>query len=419
MEGCDFESFPAGGQLSVARSLIKFFGDSLALVGMSSRDEPVGQWFRKEIQGTSYWFFPVCRRNVSAKKPFIPARLTFYLGLQRYRRRILSLGCRYALTQAPEVLLPVSRWGLESLCYMFPGVENPLRISRYRLARKLCPLFDRLLFSALDRVSVILACADENAIGRFVASSKGRIARERIVQVPTCVDLAEFRPVSIQESRARLGIPCNSSVFVTSGRIGRFKGWELLLDAFAVFQRKFPDSLLIFVGDGEDRPLVEAAIAARELGSRVKITGFERPSEVSCYLNAADVVLFGSLAEGWSVAMLEALACGKPIVSTPVSGVNEMIIPRKNGFVVQTRDPAEYANAMESALTLRDVEGFSTAIADRFSLTRLGERLGRLWSPLDVGSVQADPMDMSVSDSLPESKAVPTIATAPEFAKQP
>src|SRR5665811_1912330 len=94
IEGCDFETFPAGGQLSMARSLIKFFGDSLALVGMSRGDDPVGQWLRKEINGTSYRFFPVCRRNVSAKKPIIPARLAFYGGLQRYRSRILSLGSR-------------------------------------------------------------------------------------------------------------------------------------------------------------------------------------------------------------------------------------------------------------------------------------------------------------------------------------
>jgi glycosyltransferase involved in cell wall biosynthesis len=299
---------------------------------------------------------------------------------------------------------------------MFPGVENPLRISRYTLARRLSPLFDRALFSALDRANVILACADEDAISRFVASSRGRVARERIVQVPTCVDLTEFHPVPSREARALLGIPFHSPVLVTSGRIGRFKGWELLLEAFAVFQRTFPDSQLIFVGDGEDRLALEAAIAARGLGFRVKITGFQRPREVSCYLNAADAVLFGSLAEGWSVAMLEALACGKPIVSTPVSGVAEMVIPGKNGVVVSTRDPGEYAKAIEDALTLQDAEAASTAIVNRFSLKTFGERLGRLWAPLDLA--RTEPNDMSGSGSLPKAKTVPTIARPQELVDQ-
>jgi len=349
---------------------------------MSRGDDPVGQWLRKEINGTSYWFFPVCRKNASAKRPIIPARLTFYLALQRYRNRILSRGSRYALMGAAESLLAVSRWGLESLCFVFPGVENPLKISRYPLARSLWRVFDRMIFSALDRVSVILASADEEAIGQFILRSGGRIARERIVQLPTCVDLSEFRPASIQEARASLGIPSNSTVLVTSGRIAQFKGWDLLLDAFLVFQRKCSDSLLIFIGDGEDRPLVEAAIAARNLGSSVRITGFQAPRAVSSYLNAADVYLCGSVVEGWSVAMLEALACGKPIVSTPVSGTNQMIVPKKNGFVVPTRNPVEFAKAIESALGLKDAEKESREIADHFSLTKLGERLGHLWPPL-------------------------------------
>lgn len=389
VEGCDFESFPAGGQLSMARSMIKFFGDSLALVGMSSGDTPVGQWVRKEIDGIPYWFLSVCRRDISAKKPIIPVRLTFYIALQLYRKRILSLGLTHALIQAPEALLAMSRWDLESICYMFPGIENPLKISRYPFARRLWRVFDGLLLSALDRVSLILASADEEAIAKFVLRSKGRLTRKRISQLPTCVDPSLFRPVPVHEARARLGLPANSAVFVTTGRVAQFKGWELLLDAFALFRQKTPDSLLIFVGDGEDRPLVEAGLAGRKLGSSVRITGFQKPREVACYLNAADVFLVGSFVEGWSVSMVEALACGKPIVSTNVSGAQEMIIPGKNGFVVSTRNPVEFAEAIESALNLSDAQRLSTEIADRFSLTKVGGQIAHLWPPLCPTSLQA------------------------------
>jgi glycosyltransferase involved in cell wall biosynthesis len=312
----------------------------------------------------------------------MPARLRVYLGLQRYRRRILERSCEFGLTQAPEALMAMTSWNLQSLCYMFPGVENPLRISRYRIARRLCPLFDAALFRSLRRVSVILACADERAIHRFVSSSRGRISRERIVQIPTCVDLSQFRPVSSSQARKGTDIPQDHTVFVTNGRISQFKGWPLLLDAFAVYRRRNPHSLLIFVGDGEDRPALEQAIASQGLTASVRITGFRPPSEVSRYLNAADAIVIGSLAEGWSVAMLEALACGKPIVTTPVSGTEEMILPGRNGLIVQSRNPEEYAAAMEEVLRLTGAAASSSTIVERFSLTRLGERMASLWFPL-------------------------------------
>src|ERR1700757_2994185 len=92
----DFESFPVGGQLSTARSLMKTFGNRLALVGVSSDKWRVGRWTHRDISGTRYLFFSTCHRNPSPKKPFVPARLTCYLAFRRFRRQILSLGCRAA-----------------------------------------------------------------------------------------------------------------------------------------------------------------------------------------------------------------------------------------------------------------------------------------------------------------------------------
>jgi glycosyltransferase involved in cell wall biosynthesis len=170
-------------------------------------------------------------------------------------------------------------------------------------------------------------------------------------------------------------------VFVNPGRISHLKGWELLLDAFEEFLRRHCDSLLFFVGDGEDRSRLQAQIETRGLNSLVKITGFQHQGQVASYLNAANVLVFGSFVEGWSVAMLEALACGKAIVSTEVSGAKSMIRPGQNGFIVEDRNPLKFADAMEKALGLRDATNISISIASGFELTRMGETLARVWSP--------------------------------------
>jgi glycosyltransferase involved in cell wall biosynthesis len=382
IEGSDFETFPAGGQLTMARSLMKLFGDQMALVGMSRRDGPTGRWIKKEISGVSYSFFAVCRREPSSRKPVIPARLTFYIALRQFKQRILSLQCRAAFIQAPEALIAASRWNWDNLCYRFAGVENPLKISRYPFARPLWKLFDRSLFSALDRADLVLATADHAAIEGLVSRSNGRLPRERIRQFPTSVDTSLFRPMPARLARSELGIPANCTLLVSSGRIGRFKGWELILDAFANLLKRNPDALLFFVGDGEDRPLLQAQIQRRKLGTKIVITGFQQPQQVRSYLNAADVVVFGSFIEGWPTAMLEALACGKALVSTEVSGAHDLILPGRNGYIVNNRDCTTFADAVENAMHLPESREISTLIAAQFDLAHLKERLTGMWAPL-------------------------------------
>jgi glycosyltransferase involved in cell wall biosynthesis len=80
--------------------------------------------------------------------------------------------------------------------------------------------------------------------------------------------------------------------------------------------------------------------------------------------------------------MLEALACGKPIVSTDVSGARDMIVEGANGFVVDGCDPKRFAETMVRALSLREHEQTSLRIAERYAPTKLAKDLGILWSPL-------------------------------------
>ena len=392
IEGSDFETFPAGGQLTMARSLMKLYGDRLALVGMNRCGEPSGRWMAKEVDGQIFRFFPVCARTSATSRPLVPARVSFYSGLARYRKDILSSGSSAAFIQSPEALLTAQRWGLDSICYWFAGVENILKRSRYPFVRPLWRWFDRKMFKALEHADLILAAADDASIDEMVSRSQGLLPRTRVTQMPTCVDMSEFRPTSQAVARKALCLPETDAVFVTTGRIARLKGWDLLVDAFELFLKDRHDAQLIFVGDGEDRPLLEARLGSGELASKVTITGLQPPEQVKRYLNAADAVLVASHLEGWSVAMLEALACGKALVSTPVSGANEMIAPGANGFIVEDRDACKYANAMKQTLALPDAQHVSTSIASRFDISRLRDTLSSLWPPLCQtcsGEVQA------------------------------
>jgi teichuronic acid biosynthesis glycosyltransferase TuaC len=149
-----------------------------------------------------------------------------------------------------------------------------------------------------------------------------------------------------------------------------------------MFVRRVPDARLVFVGDGEDRASLERAAAESGVSDRIHVTGFVPPRQVATWLNAADLVVVGSHTEGWSVAMLEALGCGKAIVSTAVSGASEMIEQGVNGFVVRSRSPEEFHEAMLGGIALTGAARASLKRARDYDIANLGRRVGAAWKVL-------------------------------------
>jgi glycosyltransferase involved in cell wall biosynthesis len=234
---------------------------------------------------------------------------------------------------------------------------------------------------ALQSAHLLLAAADESAIREFVARTSGRIRKESIISFPTRVDTDVFRPADQTETREALGVPKNVPVFVNVGRLHRAKGWDLLIHAFQLLLRSRGDAHFYFVGDGEDRREIELKLQEHGLVEQVHITGCLDPPGVAAYLNAADVFVLASHFEGWPTVMVEALATGKPIVSTPVSAAAELIENGKNGYVVGRREAGLFCEAMVRALSL-DARSYSLEKSRPYALNRLAEDLGRLWAPL-------------------------------------
>jgi glycosyltransferase involved in cell wall biosynthesis len=382
IQPCNFEDFPAGGILSSCKQMMKVFGSHLALVGISTDSTPVGTWIEKGFGGVTFKYFAIGRWKSSAKKPLVPLGLTAYFQLRRYRRAIFSLGIYNLYTQSPEAIMAMSAMPWKSICFRFAGVDNSLRMPRYKWARLFASTYERWMFSALKSVDTILASAGKDAINEMVQRSRCKLSTERVIQFPTRVDTDLFRPQCKQKVRSELGISQDEILVVACGRINAVKGWDLILDSFKIFSMRFQKASMYFVGDGEDHNLLLEKAADSDLEKSVKITGFLRPQQVARYLNAADLVVVGSHFEGWSVAMLEALACGKPIVSTTVSGAREMVVENANGYIVEDRNPRCFAAAMNRAFALKDADKVSRGIAEKYALKTLARDLGALWKPL-------------------------------------
>jgi glycosyltransferase involved in cell wall biosynthesis len=361
-EACDFVAFPAGGQLTMARHIMSAFAGEVALVGIDTDGStPIGAWSTRRIDGVDYPYFAIRRRTPSAARPLVPVRIATYAALKRHRRGILSLGVRRAFCQGHETLLAIAGWPWESLAYDFPGAANPLGISRYPWARPLAAAFDRVFFRALKRADVVLATADKAAIEALCDRSGGRLKPDHVTVWPTRVDTTIFHPGDAIAARRATGLPLEKVLIVTSGRLNWVKGWPLLLEALAGSD---PGWHLVFVGDGEDRAALLARAAALGVASRVTVTGFKSPGDVARHLQAADVFAMASHHEGFSTSMLEALACGKPIVATAVSSATTIVDDGQTGCIVGSREPRDFAQALGRALAL-DAVAVRSRCADR------------------------------------------------------
>lgn len=143
---------------------------------------------------------------------------------------------------------------------------------------------------------------------------------------------------------------------VCVGRLCEQKGQVLLIEAAARLAREGLAFELVLAGDGELRVPVEAAIAHHGLQQSVRITGWLSSDQVRAEILAARALVLASFAEGLPVVLMEALALGRPVISTYVAGIPELVVPEQSGWLVPAGDVEALAGAMRAALRATPAE---------------------------------------------------------------
>lgn len=354
IELSNYVDFPLGGHLSFAKHLTTAMKGDIDLVGISTDNSlSIGVWSRKEISGFVYNFFNIKNIDKNYKKPLIPARFTDYLRIKRYIKTILeSKQYDFILIQTPEVLFSIPKRFRHKVVLVLPGCRNPLLISRYKCAKFLASLYDKLFFHFAKDVFLSLAAADNDDISHYISRSRGTVNPSRVIQFPTRYDANIFHLSSRQSAKKLLSIDENEITVVTTGRLNWFKGWKYMIDAFELFSQMHENARFYFIGNGEDKEKILSYIAERNLSKKVVLAGAHPLRTVAQYLNAADLFIMGSYFEGWSTSLVEAVACANPCVVTQFSSAHDLIHENKNGFVQDKRDVVEFASLMEKALFL-------------------------------------------------------------------
>ncbi len=162
-------------------------------------------------------------------------------------------------------------------------------------------------------------------------------------------DLSVFHPMDQMEARKQLGISPEAETVVYIGRMDVKKGLRELVEAAKLLHSGRPNLQVYLIGHGPDRLLIENAIRARNAAAYIHLLPACGFNDVAVWMTASDLITLPSYMEGCPNVVLEALACGRPVVATRVGGIPE-ILNNASGELVPPRDSSALAQAIGSVL---------------------------------------------------------------------
>ena len=172
---------------------------------------------------------------------------------------------------------------------------------------------------------------------------------ERLNVIRNGVDTQRFCPQPQADARAALGINW-APLLLSVGHLVHVKGHDIALQALAQLATRHPGVHLVFVGDGPLRADLQAQAQSLGIGARVTFAGAIPNEALPAWYSAADALVLASRSEGWANVLLEAMACGTPVVATAVGGTREVVAKPAVGRVVPPQDAAALAEGMASLL---------------------------------------------------------------------
>jgi len=347
----------------------------------------------ESVNGVPTYRVPPARLGRLGKYAMIP-----FVARELLRRRSqydIILVCGFRVLGAPAVL--AARW-LGKACVLRAEAEGEMS-GRYasafgRLPMPIVPAFrswicvrNRILRTADGFVSISGPVTSE--------LSECGVCEDRVFALPNGVDSELFRPVdgvARRLLRERLGLPIRAFIAAYSGKLNRGKGLEHLLKAWVKIAELRSDAHLILIGAGGGMSIScedELRRFAREAGieGRVTFTGYVE--NVHEYLQASNLFVFPTESEAFGLSLVEAMACGLPVIASRVGGIPEIVTHARDGMLVKPADPdalvREIIFLMEEPSAGRVLSANARrTVCERYSIEAVASRYYEMFSALSA-----------------------------------
>lgn len=231
------------------------------------------------------------------------------------------------ISSAGELLYFLTRYAAQTLFYYIPR------------------------FRALVRDSDLLVGVSNETVAALESEYPG--SGKKSVAILNPVDIVRFRPDPLLRlsGRERLGLPDGAVAVLMSGVLHKQKGMHLGLLAFAQLAARFPQARLIIAGDGPEKERLSSLAGELGIAARISFCGLVPNGEMPLYYNSADVYLNPTLRmEGLPLVLIEAMACGLPVITSKIGGTGSSIEDGKSGFFTRPGDSRGQAMKLERLL---------------------------------------------------------------------
>ncbi len=311
---------------------------------------PVGRWQQHHLDGRPLGFLPVLATPDVHRRPLVPLSFQFTVAAMarrqahRFRGRVLQ----FHHPGPPIAFLAIDAPKILTVHLNVADIDGDAGESRWRRLPGALHRLEDVTLPRMNRIFVV------NRAGLDFYRSRHPHVADRCAFLPTSVDQEHFRPLPAEErsaARAELvgqaggdpGAPGAVLLFV--GRIEEQKNPLLLIEAFAAIRRKVADARLVIVGEGGLRPAAQDLARELGVGDAILWSGYRSRAEMPRLMNGADALMLPSRFEGMPISVLEALACGLPVVATAVGEVPLVVKDMVNGRLVRDHSPGAVAAA--------------------------------------------------------------------------
>ncbi|MHC4912697.1 MAG: glycosyltransferase family 4 protein [Planctomycetota bacterium] len=219
--------------------------------------------------------------------------------------------------------------------------------------------------TSLKRIDKLIAVNDS---AKEYYTRKNPRLKDDIIVIPVGIDLGLFKPMDRRKMRSLYDFAQDDIIILYIGRFSQEKGLDLLLRGFSLLKTHIPNARLILLGKGPSKSALKKIIKEENISD---VTFMEPVShdKIPEVINSANLLALCSSYEGMPTVVLEALACGVPVVSTDVGDVSKVVKNGKTGELILNRDPKSVQNALLKVIE-RDCETYKDdciAEAKRFS----------------------------------------------------
>jgi glycosyltransferase involved in cell wall biosynthesis len=296
------------------------------------------------------------RYGLLPKIGMIPAPLLLYLGARRAVSRLLRSGYDFEAIDAhyfyPDGVAAalLAREFRRPLVITARGTDINL-IPRYTVPRRM------IQWAANQASAMITVCAAlKTALIDIEAPA------ERIHVLRNGVDLQTFQPMPLALARQRLGQAPDTPLLASIGHLVERKGHHLVIGALP----QLPGIRLLIVGTGPDRSALEALAVRLGVNDRVQFLGHVPHQELATVYSAVDALVLASSREGWANVLLEAMACGTPVVASNIWGTPEVVAVPEAGQLMPELSIEGVRRGVTELLRAPPKRAATRAYAERF-----------------------------------------------------